>query len=88
MGRLSLYDHQRDAVDRMRNGCVLVGGVGSGKSRTALAYFFKENGGDIDSEDYSPMKNPQDLYIITTARKRDQQQATCFCNSQRTRPEG
>lgn len=72
MGRLSLYDHQRDAVDRMRNGCVLVGGVGSGKSRTALAYFFKENGGDIDSTDYSPMKNPQDLYIITTARKRDQ----------------
>ena len=72
MGRLSLYDHQRDAVDRMRNGCVLVGGVGSGKSRTALAYYFKENGGDIDSKDYSPMKNPQDLYIITTARKRDQ----------------
>lgn len=72
MGGLSLYDHQRDAVDKMRNGCILVGGVGSGKSRTALAYYFRENGGDIDSKDYSPMKNPQDLYIITTARKRDQ----------------
>jgi hypothetical protein len=69
---LSLYDYQIDAVNRMRNGCVLVGGVGSGKSRTSLAYYFKENGGDIESEDYSPMKHPQDLYIITTARKRDQ----------------
>lgn len=69
---LSLYDYQIDAVNRMRNGCVLVGGVGSGKSRTSLAYYFKENGGDINSKDYSPMKNPQDLYIITTARKRDQ----------------
>ncbi len=69
---ISLYDYQRDAVRKMKNGCILCGGVGSGKSRTALAYYFKENGGDIDSKGYSPMKKPQDLYIITTARKRDQ----------------
>ena len=66
-----LYDYQMDAVNRMFNGCILNGGVGSGKSRTALYYYFKEQGGSIDP-DYKPMKpRPQDLYIITTARKRD-----------------
>jgi len=68
-----LYDYQMDAVNRMRNGCILNGGVGSGKSRTALYYYFKEQGGSIDKE-YIPMKNPKDLYIITTARKRDTQE--------------
>lgn len=65
-----LRDYQMDAVNRMRNGCILNGGVGSGKSRTSLYYYFKEHGGSIDP-DYIPMKNPRDLYIITTARKRD-----------------
>ena len=65
-----LYNYQMDAVKNMRNGCILNGGVGSGKSRTGLYYYFKENGGSIDP-DYVPMKNPQDLYIITTAKKRD-----------------
>jgi hypothetical protein len=59
-----------DAVNRMRNGCILCGGVGSGKSRTSLYYYFKEQGGSINP-DYIRMKNPKDLYIITTARKRD-----------------
>lgn len=65
-----LYDYQLDAVDNMRNGCILNGGVGSGKSRTALYYYFKEQGGSIEPK-YKPMVNPKDLYIITTARKRD-----------------
>ena len=65
-----LYDYQMDAVKKMRNGCILNGGVGSGKSRTGLYYYFKEQGGSIDP-DYVPMKNPKDLYIITTAMKRD-----------------
>lgn len=68
---IQLRDYQIDAIDRMRNGCILCGGVGSGKSRTALAYYYKEQGGDIRSEKYSRMKNPKNLYIITTARKRD-----------------
>ena len=57
----------------MRNGCILCGGVGSGKSRTALAYyFFKECGGEVDFDgEYVPMSDPKDLYIITTAHKRD-----------------
>lgn len=65
-----LRDYQIDAVEKMRNGCILNGGVGSGKSRTGLYYYFKENGGSM-IPDYTPMKNPQDLYIITTAMKRD-----------------
>ncbi|MCM1525243.1 MAG: hypothetical protein NC120_12390 [Ruminococcus sp.] len=66
-----LYGHQRAAVDKMKNGCILCGGVGSGKSRTALAYYYAQSGGDLDSEFFCPMKDPKDLYIITTAHKRD-----------------
>ena len=71
MSGVSLYDHQLKAVDKMKNGCILCGDVGSGKSRTALAYYYKEQGGVIGADDYVPMQNPRDLYIITTARKRD-----------------
>lgn len=66
-----LRDYQRDAVSRMKNGCILNGGVGTGKSRTGLYYYFKENGGKIENGNYTRMKTQQDLYIITTARKRD-----------------
>lgn len=65
-----LYPHQLDAVNRMFNGCILNGGVGSGKSITGLYYYFKEQGGS-KNPDYIPMKNPKDLYIITTAKKRN-----------------
>ena len=72
---IGLYDYQIDAVKRMKNGCILNGGVGSGKSRTALAYYYLRNGGDPASlcgDNYMPMDDPpKDLYIITTARKRD-----------------
>lgn len=71
MSGISLYDYQLDAVNRMQNGCVLCGGVGSGKSRTSLAYYYKEQGGILGTKNYNKMKNPKDLYIITTARKRD-----------------
>ena len=54
----------------MFNGCILNGGVGSGKSRTGLYYYFTKQGGTVQPK-YSPMKNPKDLYIITTAMKRD-----------------
>ena len=66
-----LYDYQMEAVNKLQNGNILCGGVGSGKSRTALFYYFKEQGGWIDKNGYSPMKKPKKLYIITTARKRD-----------------
>lgn len=71
MGKPFLYDYQMDAVNKMKNGCILNGGVGSGKSRTALYYYFKEQGGSMDPI-FMPMKiRPKDLIIITTARKRD-----------------
>ena len=72
MAGIQLYDYQLDAVNRMKNGCILCGGVGSGKSRTALAYYYKEQGGMLGTKNYKPMPGkPKDLYIITTARKRD-----------------
>lgn len=55
----------------MCNGCILNGGVGSGKSITALAYYYIQQGGVINTDHYINMVNPKDLYIITTARKRD-----------------
>ena len=71
MSAISLRDYQLDAVNRIRNGSILCGGVGSGKSRTSLAYYYKEQGGVIGTKNYVRMQNPRDLYIITTARKRD-----------------
>ena len=67
---IQLRDYQLDAVNKLHNGNILCGGVGSGKSRTALAYYFKECGGGL-GETYIPMTDPINLYIITTARKRD-----------------
>lgn len=70
---IRLYDHQKKALEEMKNGCILCGGVGSGKSRTALAYYYLQEGGVLDDNEYYPMNDPpKDLYIITTARKRDQ----------------
>lgn len=67
---MELYPHQKKAISELHNGSILCGSVGSGKSRTALAYFIQEVcGGDI----YEPkeLTEPRDLYIITTAKKRD-----------------
>lgn len=72
VGFFSLRPGQVEAIENMHNGCILCGDVGSGKSRTALAYYFKEMGGSIYSDEYYPMGDPpKDLYIITTAHKRD-----------------
>lgn len=72
---ISLYDHQIKAIDELKNGSILCADVGTGKSRTSLAYYYLKvcqgslpiNGkGHIED-----MKTPRDLYIITTAKKRD-----------------
>ena len=71
MAGVTLYDYQLDAINRMKIGCILCGGVGSGKSRTSLAFYYKLYDGDVNTENYVRMTEPPDLYIITTARKRD-----------------
>ena len=68
---IKLRDYQLEAIENLNNGSILNGGVGSGKSVTAIGYYYTENGGEIVEDDWVPMKDPQDLYIITTARKRD-----------------
>lgn len=94
----TLRDYQNDALTNMRNGCILNGGTGSGKSRTSLAYYFNLYGGTVyyykkDADDrysdgpyvhetnekvdrplYKGMINPPDLYIITVAKKRDDEE--------------
>ena len=73
---IQLYEHQLKALDKIHTGSILCGGTGSGKSITSLAYFYLQNGGEISSltgGEYIPMDDIdlKDLYIITTARKRD-----------------
>lgn len=65
-----LYPYQQKAVDELRSGSILCGGVGSGKSLTGLSYFLQK---EYDSED------PKDLYIITTAKKRDSMEWDLEC---------
>ena len=67
---LKLYPHQQLALDSLRPGSILVGGVGSGKSLTALAYFYDKICKGNHKTKAFPLK-PTNLYIITTARKRD-----------------
>lgn len=73
MPKLVLRPHQKIAVEKLRSGSILCGGVGSGKSLTALSYFFeKECGGSFDENgEINAPSRGMPLYIITTARKRD-----------------
>lgn len=68
---VELYPHQRVAVENMKNGSVLVGGVGTGKTITSLVYFYtKVMGGELNKP--QTITNPMDVYVFTTARKRDE----------------
>ena len=67
-------DSQRSAVNRLQSGSVLVGGTGSGKSRTSLVYYFSKVCGGRIIDSYRPMSNYIPLYIITTAAKRDKKE--------------
>lgn len=55
---MDLMEHQTNAAEQLGSGKILWGGVGSGKSATVLSYYDKE-------------ERPKDIYVITTAKKRD-----------------
>lgn len=75
MANINLGEHQLKAIEQLKSGSILCGGTGSGKSRTGVAYYFiKECKGKIKINNkgtVSKMETPKDLYIITTAKKRD-----------------
>ena len=72
MSGINLYPFQLAAVNKMHNGCILCGDVGSGKSRTSLAYYCLQQNPTGDTISFRKMHpKVEDLYIITTARKRD-----------------
>ncbi len=65
-----LHPHQAEALTKLKNGSVLNGDVGSGKSFTALAYYAQiVCEGFLDRS--QPMRKPRKLIIITTAKKRN-----------------
>lgn len=82
-----LYEWQVEALQNMHNGCILCGSVGSGKSRTSLAYtYIYELGGSLKINgkgQWTEPELPKDLYIITTAKKRDtlewEEEVSYFC---------
>lgn len=55
---IRLYDNQREAIFKLDSGKVLKGGVGSGKTITALCYYFT-------------FHRDKKLIVLTTAKKRD-----------------
>jgi hypothetical protein len=67
--RVEMFDYQLEAIDKMKNGCILCGGVGTGKSRTSLAYFYKQYGGkfNIDVKG-SSSKNKQSKSFLFTCK--------------------
>lgn len=85
MPSVHFMPHQQEAIGRLRSGNILCAGVGTGKSMTALGYYYiVECGGvcweDGADESIGPMTTPKDLYIITTARKRDTGEWAAECD--------
>ena len=70
MSKIELFPHQKEALGKMGYGSILFGGTGSGKSLTALAFYYQTVlGGSLDKFNEPP--RTRKLYVITTPRKRD-----------------
>ena len=72
---IQLTDYQISAIKKMKNGCVLRGGTGAGKTLTSLVYIFEN---ELEGQTpiypqhkYVKPKNPLPVYVITTPKKRD-----------------
>lgn len=76
MPNIELAPHQRKAARELHNGAILKGGVGTGKTRTTMYYYFTAvcNGRvSVNGKgDTIAPQRPRDIYVITTARKRDE----------------
>lgn len=71
---IELSDDQIKAIERLHNGSILCGKVGSGKSRTSIGYYIRDCGGDypVNGEgNFKEMTRPRNCYVITTAKKRN-----------------
>lgn len=82
MCAVSYLPHQAEAIRKLRSGSILCGGVGTGKSITALGYFHDIECKGVewtDGTSRGPMMEPKPLYIITTARKRDTKEWEAEC---------
>jgi hypothetical protein len=76
---VTLRPHQQQALAKLKDGNILWGGVGSGKTIVALAYYEQEQMSNADRGEV------QSLIVITTAKKRDsldwETEAAKFCIS-------
>lgn len=77
---VELFDHQEKALRKLKVGSILRGGTGSGKSLTALAFYISVVCEGVADNDLYLLKNPKDLYIITTAKKRDSKEWEKECS--------
>lgn len=72
-----LEDYQKDALRNLNSGCILAGGVGTGKSIVAIYWYLIrfcgcKIGKDTKGLDtFQPAKGSPNLFIITTPKKRD-----------------